>query len=704
MILPQLGPVYLDEKHRDVLARMEASYAQSITINQCFWSEADVDTRFEAGDQTVYSDLYGNVPINRRRQFCFNRIRRVTQMIGGYQRRNRKSTIAIPVENADSLTADQFTKVLMYNHRQEGILETISDAFYGALVTGMNLLHLWVDYREDPVSGNIKVDNCSYNSFLIDPFFRKMDLSDCNFIWKRSFLTKRQVISLLPEHADEIMGLSNLDGNAGNRDAKFQFMPETYDFSMKSLLTYDEYYYRDYRTQKMLVDTQTGESLEWKGTQDGDELKRFLQLYPQITVIDQEIPTTRVAIVVQGKVFYDGPNPMGIDSYPFVPVVGYYNPQMPYFPWRIQGVVRGLRDAQFLYNRRKAIELDILESQINSGWKYKEDALVNPKDVFLSSQGRGLALKSEANMTDVEQIQPPQVPPSMIELSRILADEIQQISGVNEELLGSAVDDKAGILSMLRQGAGLTTLQSLFDNLDHSQKLLGRLEIEAIQANYTPGKIQRIIQEQPSAQFYNKAFGKYNAAIEEGLNTTTQKQMQFAQLIQLKQLGVPIPDEELLKASTLQNKHELLESLQKQLQAQSQAQQMQMQLALQDQQAKIQLAQATAQAEAGLGLERISRVQENQALAVERKAEAENKKEQALLNFVKALKEIETVDLDHVTKLFALSHTLQQKEQIAQTKDDIAEANRQSLLQRMQEQLQGKQQQNAIPQQGAVGS
>lgn len=697
MILPQLGPVYLDEKHRDVLARMEASYAQSITINQCFWSEADVDTRFEAGDQTVYSDLYGNVPINRRRQFCFNRIRRVTQMIGGYQRKNRKSTIVVPVENADELTADQFSKVLMHIHNQESVLETISESFYGALVTGMNLLHLWVDYRDDPVSGSIKVDNCSYNSFLIDPFFRKMDLSDCNFIWKRSFLTKRQVISLLPENADEILPLSNLDGNAGNRDAKFQFMPETYDFSMKNLLTYDEYYYRDFRTQKMLVDTQTGETLEWKGSHDGEELRRFLQLYPQITVIDQEIPTTKVAVVVQGKVFYDGPNPIGIDDYPFVPVVGYYNPQLPYFPWRIQGVVRGLRDAQFLYNRRKAIELDILESQINSGWKYKEDALVNPKDVFLSGQGRGLALKSEAQMTDVEQIQPPQVPPSMIELSRILADEIQQISGVNEELLGAADDDKAGILSMLRQGAGLTTLQSLFDNLDHAQKLLGRLEIDTIQANYTPGKIQRIIKEQPSAQFYNKAFGKYNAVVEDGLNTSTQRQMQFAQLLQLRQLGVPVPDEQLLKASTLQNKNELIEALQHQLQAQTQSQQMQMQLALQDQQAKIQLAQATAQAEAGLGLERISRVQENQALAVERKAKAENEKEAALLNFVKALKEIESIDLAHVEKLLALSRTLHTEEQVANVRDDLQEANKQSLLQRVSQQLQQRPPQNEIP-------
>src|SRR4029077_16637221 len=218
-----------------------------------------------------------------------------------------------------------------------------------------------------------------------------------------------------------------------------------------------------------------------------------------------------------------------IDSYPFVPTFAYYYPEMPYFPMRIQGVVRGLRDSQYLYNRRKAIELDILESQINSGWIYKENALVNPKDVFLSGQGRGLALKEEAQMTDVQQIQAPQVPPSMIQLSELLAKEVQEISGVNEELLGSAMDDKAGILSMLRQGAGLTTLQILFDNLDHAQKQVGELCVELIQMNYAPGKVQKILGgEQPAAQFYNESFGKYGIVIEEGLNTPTQKQMNFA--------------------------------------------------------------------------------------------------------------------------------------------------------------------------------
>lgn len=674
ILFPQLGPQYYDEKHQDVLARMEAFYAQSITINQSFWGEADTDTRFESGDQTLWNDLYSNLPANRKRQFNFNRIRRVINMISGHQRRNRKSIIAVPIENADNVTSDQFTKVLMWCVNQEGILDTISESFHGALVTGMNLLQVWVDYRSDPVSGNIKVDNCSYNSFLIDPYFRKTDLSDCNALWKRSFLTKRECISLLPDKTEEIIGLIGLDSGTG-RDGKFQFMPESYNYGMKNLLTYDEFYYRDYRTQKMLVDSETGETMEWKNDKD-ERLELFLETYPSVTMIEQEIPTVRLAIVVQGKVMYDGPNPMGIDQYPFVPVLAYYAPQMPYFPWRIQGVVRGLRDAQYLYNRRRVIELDILESQINSGWIYKENALVNPKDVFLSGQGRGLALKTDASMADVQQIQAPQIPPSMIQLSELLAKEVSEISGVNEELLGSASDDKAGVLSMLRQGAGLTTLQVLFDQLDRSQKLLGRLMIDIIQANFTPGKVKKILEgEEPTEQFHNKAFGKYHADVEEGLNTSTQKQMQFAQMLQLKEMGVPISPEDLLEAATLQNKQRIIDNLTKAEEAQSQLQQQQAEMAMQLQQAQIELARSRARADEGLYNERTSRVEENRAMAIQKLHEANSDDERAMLDKIKALKELESMDLNHIERLLAMAAGLKAQE-VASSERDAQEISK----------------------------
>jgi hypothetical protein len=660
MALFQPDPKYYTEDDKFILDKMNNFYADAITINQSFWLEADTDTRFEAGDQTLWNELYGSLPLTQRKQFNFNRIRRVTNMISGHQRRNRKSTIVTPIESGDEFTADQFTKLMYWINEQEGILNTVSESFHGALVTGMNLLQVWMDYRSDPISGNIKVDRCGYNSFLMDPYFRKPDLSDCNSIWKRSYLTKRECLSLLPGREEELGGLRGND----SRDGKFEFLPESHNCGPKNLLTYDEFYYRDYRTQRMLVDTQTGESLEWK-SEDKDALEEFLRVYPQITVIDQEIPTVRVAIVVQNRVMYDGPNPIGIDQYPFVPVLGYFNPEIPHFDKRIQGVVRGLRDAQYLYNRRKIIELDILESQINSGFKYKENALVNPKDVFLNGQGRGLALKEDAQMTDVEQILPPQLPPSMIQLSEILAKEVQEISGVNEELLGSAMDDKAGILSMLRQGAGLTTLQGLFDQLDYSQKLLGKIILDLVQTNFTPGKVKRIIEQEPSPQFYHKAFGKYDAAIEEGLNTTTQKQMQFAQLLQLRESGIPIPDDVLIEAATIQNKKELTESIDQQKQQEAQMQQMQLQAALKEQEARTNLADARAVADQGLGLERLSRIKENQALAVERRAEAVKDRTAGLLNLVKALQEIEGADISQLEQMIRLASDVQQRQEQA---------------------------------------
>jgi len=206
-LFPNYTPEMYESGDREILTLMSERYAESVSINQSYWTEADTDTRFFVGDATLYNELYGNLPVNRRKQFNFNRIKRVVNMISGRQRQTRKSIIATPVENADAETADQFSKVLNWVDRQEGISETFSEAVEGSLVTGLNLLQVWVDYRSDPISGTIKVDNCAYNSFLIDPFFRKPDLSDCNYIWKRSFLTKREIVSLLPERSDEVVKL-----------------------------------------------------------------------------------------------------------------------------------------------------------------------------------------------------------------------------------------------------------------------------------------------------------------------------------------------------------------------------------------------------------------------------------------------------------------------------------------------------------------
>ena len=652
----------LNDSYGAIKKKIDADYTANQSIWQIYCTEATIDTRLEAGDTSLMAELNTTMPNNNRGSFYFNRVRPLCNMVSGYQRRNRKSTVVVPLENGDQQTSDQLTKVLLNIYKREGIYETISEAFHqGGCIAGMNLLHVYMDYQNDPVSGDIKVDNCSYNSFFIDPYFRKPDLSDCSFVWRRSYLSHSAAAALIPDRYDDIMALPGNPTGTG-RDGRFQYMPESFGQTQQNRLAYDEYYYRDYRKQKLLVDKTTGETFEITNQSDLD-VKTFLSHYPQVTVVEQNIPTVRMAIMIQDKVFYDGPNSLNIDVYPFVPVLGYYNPMMPYYYSRIQGICRSLRDPQILFNRRVILSADAAESVVNSGWIFKENAPVDVKHLFQTGQGRIIPLKEEAAMTDIQQINPPAIPQYFFQLQDTFSKEMNLVSGINEELMGSALDDKAGILSALRQGAGLTTLQPLFDRLDFSQNLLGELIMKVVQNNYTPGKVKNLLEgDEPAPLFYNKSFGKYHCMVELGFNTESQKQMQFAQLMQLKELGVPIPDASLIEAATIQDKNKIIELMQQQQQQQQQAQNAQLQSTIQEQQARTQLAQAHAMANQGLGAERFSRIDENRALADERRAAAVKDDQMSLLNFAKAMKEIESIDIAHLEKIVSLQRMMKQYE------------------------------------------
>jgi len=658
----------------NIVSYMENVYLQGITYNQAMWLQAAMDTRFYVGDQSVFNTYIAGSAFNMRREFNFNRIKRIISMIEGHQRRNRKSTIVVPLENGDEQTADQYTKLMMYINNSGNVLETISESFLGSLITGLNLLQVWIDYRKDPVNGEIRVDNRAYNQFFMDPFWTKPDLSDCNYIWIRNYLTKYEVKTLIPGKENIISSLAT----NGYQDIKFTFTPQAANPNTTNLVAYDEFYYRTYRKQTLLVDTKSGETTEWHGT--SEDLRTFLLMAPELTTVVSTIPTINLAIVCQGQILFQGRNPLGTDCYPFIPVMAYHTPEIPTYADRISGVVRALRDPQYLYTRRRIIELDILESQLNSGYIVKENSVININDLFKKGQGQYIVLKNDAQMTDIMPIQPPNIPASMLQVGDKLGDEITQISGVNEELLGSAVDDKAAILGMLRQGASLTTLQRLFDQLDLSQKMLGNIILDYVQNNWTPGKVRRILNEEPTDQFYNRKFAQYNCAIEEGLNTTTQKQMQLAQMLQLREVGVPISDEDLLEATTFQGKKKIIENMQRQKQeiqqqqqAQMQLQQQQAEVSMRETEARIQMTQASATAAEGLGIERLSRVSENQAMVEERRAKAEADRDQGILNLVKAAKEIENIDIAQAQQVFELINIVKQyQEQNSQIQDPVS--------------------------------
>lgn len=662
--------------------KMDQDYLNNISLWAMYWTQGNIAVRAEAGDESLMAQLGVNTGGNGRGNFYYNRIRPICNMLSGYQRENRKSVIVAPIEGGDQATADQFTKILLNIFKKENVQETISEAFHqGALITGLNLLQIYLDFSRDPVNGDIKVANKSYSEYMIDPYFRNVDLSDAQFIRLRTYMDPAAAAAIMPADVrDEVLGLpTNLSGLS--RDGKFQYMPESFGYTQGNKLAYDEYYYRDYRVQKQLIDRQSGDVMDVSldtDFEDRYDLRQFLNDNPQILLEEKTVPTVRMAIQIQDKVFYDGPQSIaGLDDFPFIPVIGFYNKNMPYMYSRIAGLVKSLIDPQMLLVRRINLSADYLESTVNTGWMFREGAPVDPKHLMQTGQGRIIPVKDEYQLTDIQPIQPPQIPPSFFQLQDTFDKEMYNCAGISQENLGKVIsDDSSGFQSALRQKAGLMAQKPLFDRLDTSLRILGDKMIQIIQNNWTPAKVKKILGgEEPADLFYNKAFGKYHCQVELGFDTDTQKQMQFLQMLELRNAGIPISDEDMIEAATLQNKNRVLERMKQQQEQQAAMAEKQSESQNQLNLAQAKLANARAMADIGLYNERTSRVEENRAMAQQRMHEANMNDSKAMLDKVKALKELEDMDLNQLARLVELAQSLKEMEN---ADAEIGQANEKS--------------------------
>jgi hypothetical protein len=646
-----------------ITREMDTRWQESQPLWQQWWYEADLDIKMATSQQDYWNTFY-NINYRNQKRLQFNKILRVLNMVGGYQRDHRLATIVTPRDAGAQQTADDFTKCLNWVMGEDNTYDKISQAFEGANMCGLNLLEVWMDYREDPESGDIKTERIPYSQFLMDNYWTKKDLSDCDWIWTRKYLSRKQLLSIFPRLKKDLPMLSK---GYGVKDGKFMFMAQNWYQYQQELFSYDQYWKRDYRRVKKLMDTQTGEVVDWNGTDDQFEMLKA-RLNPNVRLISAMKPTVKLHVVVNGEEVYQERQPYGIDKYPFVPFVCYhYGNDVQNYAYRYQGMVRALRDSQIQLNTWRNNMMDIFSSQTQSGLMVKEDALVNPEDAFLQGPGKVLYFKKSANLaSDVVPIQPPQIPQSLFELSQMLDNEIMAIAGINEANFGEnrQGDDMSGFLQKLRMGAGLMSLQGVMDNLNQSQKALGDLTIDLMQKNFELGKISRILGHEPQPEFIDKFFHKYNCVVEEGSLTSTQKQLEFAQVVQLRQMGIAIPDSYIIDKLTIQGKNDLIKAMEQQAQQQQQMQQAQVQSELKNQAMLTRSLEARAQSDYAGAREKDTRALSNLGLESEREAKAEEDRARASLENVRAIKEMDTIDDDRLLKLgnFVLQMQAHQKQ------------------------------------------
>lgn len=646
-------------------------YNEAYTCWNPFYPLAERDLRFYLGDQWDEQEKR-KLFSEGRSTFTFNRLKPAINFLTGYQRQHRQSSVVMPIEDADQLVADQMTKVIFHVMQNSDGYRYISDAFSGAVKTGWNLINLYLDFSSDPINGDIRFNRLPYNGFICDPYFSKLDFSDCSYILERKYMDVESCAALLPEMKKEIYRLNKY---GWERDDKFTWLPYQRMANGQDLMAYNEMYQVKWKNVDIIVDQETGEYRKWPGTVS--QLDEYIAMFPQFTKSILAEKFCEKNIIINNQFMKTEINKYGINDYPHTPFIYIFEPESDQWELKVQSFTRQGIDPQRETNRRRSQMTDMIDSQLNSGWIAEEDSVINPKSLFQTGQGKVIWKKSGLAPEVITKIPPAQIPPSSFQLQELYDKDINYILGINEAAFGQVNSaNESGIMQMIRQGASIANLQEVLDNLRFAQCNITK-KIVKIAQTWTPQKLSRILNEEVDPKFFDPDLSKYDISIQEGLLTETQRQMYFRQLVELQQLGAPVSPSMLAKAAPIQGKSEYNRQIEENEKQQAQAQQQQQQIENQKLQAQEHMAQAKAISDIALSKERFTRSIANLGLEDERASKAIQDRSDAALSRVKAMKELESMDDERLFKYFNFIQTMeesnrQKEEQIKEDDIDIS--------------------------------
>lgn len=307
---------------------------------------------------------------------------------------------------------------------------------------------------------------------------------------------------------------------------------------------------------------------------------------------------------------------------------------VPYFPMfrrgQPSGVVRHLLDPQEQFNKSESQGLHVVNTTANSGWVIEAGSLVNmtPEELAKRGSTTGLVLVYGRNRQAPDKILPNPVPPGLENFSAKAKQHIQNIPGV-AALVGQVPDERVSGVKLDRmQTKELLGLQVVFDNLDFSRKLLARRVLDCVQKYYTEHRIFYVTNwrdpEMPEEEVqinraaagmitHNVTVGEFEVVASSAPARDTAEDSQFAEVLQLREAGIQIPDHHVILASRLPGKRAIAEEV-KQMQGLGEPSPMQQQLA------ELQIRRAVAEIE---GIEAQAAEREAQAMLWQSKAQVE---------------------------------------------------------------------------------
>ncbi|TWT11687.1 portal protein [Reyranella sp. CPCC 100927] len=613
-----------------LLAEIEARYEAARDHASRWREEAREAFRFYAGEQWDDADV-AKMEEQQRPVVTFNRVMRLVNAVIGHEANNRAEVRYVPRTLGDARVNELLTSASAYFRDACDAEFEESDAFRDMIVSGMG----WTNDRLSDTSNpdyDLIEERVDPLEMLWDPSSQKPNLADARYLFRRKRYAEKEIKAIWPDFTGPFGGGFDDDiddeGEPVDRSPRSSYRGDGDSRDIRPDILVLEYQYKEREAYYVVSQPGVAETVEIAADDLNEELRDRLKERGIPFVMKRRTVARRCFVI--GRTIVQGPDVVCPHDFTYHCMTGFRDRE--HHHWF--GIVRMLKDPQRWSNKWLAQIMHILNSNAKGGLMAEESAVADRHE-FEASWADPAAVTWFADgalKNNMVQPKPPPTWPAGVErLLQYANASFNDVSGVNQELLGLADREQPGVLEWQRKQSAVTLLAPLFDSLRRFRKMQGRCWLYMMQRYVSDGRIIRITQD--NGQVAGVPFGgspetqaplppqwklpetaDYDVIVDQAATAPNQKEQTWAVLSQLfPLLGNILPPQMMMLAVEYSPLPESfvakLKEMQKQLesqgpppnpgmvqmQAQMQAQQAELQMRRQEAEAQMQLDRARAQ-------------------------------------------------------------------------------------------------------------
>ena len=450
----------------------------------------------------------------------------------------------------------------------------------------------WFDVRinfEDHVNGEVRIESKDPLDILIDPDAKHYDPRTWNEIFETKWMSLDEIEETYGQKpADRLrmiaevgttLGADSLEyeeerfGDTDETEYGQQYPGDPENArALRAIRVIERQYYR-LKDCMFYVDPVTGDQRNIPENWGKKKREQFADQFG-LQITSRKSRKVRWTVTADTVVLFDDWSPYS--HFTLVPYFPYFRRGKPF------GMVRNLLSPQEQLNKITSQELHIVNTTANSGWLIEGGSLSGMTADDLEEHGAttGLVLEYNRGSTAPSKIQPNQIPTGLDRIGQKAANNIKSISGISDAMLGMDGAEVSGIAIQAKQNRGSLMLQVPLDNLAKTRQYLAEKILNLVQMYYTEERIIQITDESdpykprvplavnqvtPEGEVVNDlTLGEYDVIIGTAPARDNFDEMQFAEAIELRGVGVPIPNDMIVEYSHLSRKAEIADRIRQQ--------------------------------------------------------------------------------------------------------------------------------------------